>query len=175
VPSASLDDTRISIAPRSRDVVEAPDPCCQTERKLETTLHEPSREVAAHQDSSHRTGQQPSLEAARDIGWLITVLAASAALWGSWTLFPYDAVGMWAGYWVAGCATVAIPGAMWLRTSLPRSLGVTVTALSGGVLLLLGALRDYPTAIRTVMVAGGAGIILGAVLQAGRNEGVPPP
>ena len=166
---------RTSIGPRSRDVVEAPDPCSQTERKLETRLREPSREVAAHQDSSHRTGHQHFLQPARAIGWLITVLAASAALSGSWTLFPNDAVGMWAGYWVTGCATVAILGAMWLRTSLPRSLGVTVTALSGGVLLLLGGLRDHPTAISTVMVAGGAGIILGAVLQAGRNEGVPPP
>lgn len=105
------------------------------------------------------------LEPARDFGWLLTMLSAGCALWASWGLFPNDAVGMWAGYWISACTTIAILGAMWLRTTLPMAPAVAVTALAGGTLLLLGAVRDYPTSISATMIAGGAGIVLGAVMQ----------
>ena len=163
-----LDGRRAPIAPPSHGAVGATDPCSEGETKPKPG--EPRREVASPQESPRPIGQQYPLEPARDIGWLITVLAASSALLGSWTLFPNDAVGNGAGSWVSGSATVAILGAMWLRTSHSAPLGVAITALSGGVLLLLGAVRDYPTAVTTVMVTGGAGIVLGAVLQAGNRQ-----
>lgn len=117
-----------------------------------------------------RSPDQPApLEPARDLGTLIALLSATGALLGSWTLFPHDAVGMWAGYWVSGSATVAVLGCMWLRSTLPTAAGVAFTALSGGVLAFVGALGDRPAPITAVMVAGGAGITVGALLQAGRR------
>jgi hypothetical protein len=119
------------------------------------------------------SNQAAPLEPARDVGWLVTVASAAGALWASWGLFPNDEVGMSGGYWVSLCATLAILGAMWLRTSLPVAPAVTAIAGAGGVLLLLGAVRDQPTAIGVTMLAGGAGIVLGAALQTGsRRVGV---
>lgn len=113
----------------------------------------------------------PPLEQTRDIGWLITILGATGALLGSWTLFSPDGTdGMWAGYWVSTFATAALLGTAWLRTSLPTAPGVAITAGSGLVLALVGAVRDYPTNITVVMVAGGAVITLGAVLQSIRRS-----
>lgn len=112
----------------------------------------------------------PPLEPTRDLGWLVTVLGAVGALLGSWTLFsPDGSEGMWAGYWVSTFATTALLGTAWLRSSLPSAPGIAITAGSGLVLALVGAVRDYPTAITVVMVAGGAMITLGAVLQSVRR------
>ena len=119
---------------------------------------------------SSSTAQPVPLEPTRDTGWMIGVVSAIGALLGYWTLFPPDATGMWAGYWVSGLATTSVMGSMWLRTSLPTGAGVAITGLPGAVLIVLGTLRDYPTTISVVMVAGGAGILLGAVLQAGRRR-----
>ncbi len=70
------------------------------------------------------------LELTRDLGWLLTMLSALGALvGGSWLHFPQDSVGMWAGYWVTGCSTVAILGCIFLRTSQPTALGVAATAI----------------------------------------------
>jgi len=113
----------------------------------------------------------PPLEQTRDIGWLITVLGAVGALLGSWTLFSSDSPdGMWAGYWVSTFATTALLGTAWLRSTLPTVPGVVITAGSGLVLALVGAVRDYPTTITTVMVAGGAVITIGAVMQSVRRH-----
>lgn len=113
----------------------------------------------------------PPLEQTRDIGWLITILGAVGALLGSWTLFSADGTeGMWAGYWVSTFATSALLGTAWLRSTLPTLPGVVITAGSGLVLALVGAVRDYPTAITIVMVAGGAIITVGAVLQSVRRS-----
>ena len=111
------------------------------------------------------------LEMTRNVGWFLTVLSAVGALVASWALFPADAVGMWAGYWVSACSTIAILGAIWLRTYLSTALGVAITSVAGGVLLLLGALRDYPTTISVTLVLGGAGIVLGALMQVDRHGG----
>jgi hypothetical protein len=99
----------------------------------------------------------------------VTVTSAAVALSGSWALFPNDAAGMWAGYWVSTCATIAVLGAMWLRTSLPVAPAVAGIAMAGGVLLLLGAVRDQPTAVSVTMLAGGSGIVLGALMQSSRR------
>jgi hypothetical protein len=112
------------------------------------------------------------LELTRDLGWLLTMVSALGALvGGSWLHFPQDSVGMWAGYWVTGCSTVAILGCIFLRTSQPTALGVAATAIPGAVLLLLGGLRDYPTSITVTMIAGGAGIVIGALMQGTRGPG----
>jgi hypothetical protein len=58
-----------------------------------------------------------------------------------------------------------------LRTSRSTALGVAVTAMAGGVLLLVGVLRDYPTSISVTMIAGGAGIVIGALMQGVRHAG----
>ena len=63
------------------------------------------------------------------------------------------------------------PGVDFLRTSLPTALGVAVTAMAGGVLVLLGMLRDYPTSISVTMIVGGAGIVIGALMQGVRHAG----
>jgi hypothetical protein len=97
------------------------------------------------------------------------VSALGAMVGGSWLRFPQDSVGMWAGYWVTGCSIVAILGCIFLRTSQPMALGIAVTAGSGAVLLLLGAVRDYPTSISATMIAGGAGIVIGAFMQGVRS------
>lgn len=112
------------------------------------------------------------LELTRDLGWLLTMVSALGALvGGSWLRFPQDSVGMWASYWVTGCSTVAILGCIYLRTTLPTALGVPATAMAGGVLLLLGVLRDYPTSISVTMIVGGAGIVVGALMQGVRHTG----
>jgi FtsH-binding integral membrane protein len=112
------------------------------------------------------------LEVIRDLGWLLTMLSALGALvGGSWMHFPQDSVGMWASYWVTVCSTVAILGCIFLRTSMPTALGVAVTAMAGGVLFLVGVLRDYPTSISVTMIAGGAGIVIGALMQGVRRAG----
>ncbi|MFC4786392.1 hypothetical protein ACT8ZV_18090 [Nocardioides sp. MAHUQ-72] len=130
------------------------------ERRRDTTVATPQL----------TTAERPApLEQSRDFGWLITVLSAVGALVGSWALFPTDVVGMWAGYWVSVLATISLMGVMWLRSSLPTGPGVAITAVPGAGLVLLGALRDYPTTIAVVMVAGGVGILLGALLQARRH------
>lgn len=113
----------------------------------------------------------PPLEQTRDFGWLVTVLGAVGSLLGSWTLFSQDGTdGMWAGYWVSTFATAALLGTAWLRTTLPTVPGVVLTAGSGLVLALVGAVRDYPTEITVVMVTGGALITIGAVLQSVRRH-----
>ena len=85
------------------------------------------------------------LELTRDLGWLLAMVSALGALvGGSWLHFPQDSVGMWAGYWVTGCSTVAILGCIFLRTSQPMALGIAVTAVPGAVLLLLGAAARLP-------------------------------
>jgi hypothetical protein len=99
------------------------------------------------------------------------VSALGALVGGSWMRFPQDSVGMWASYWVTGCSTIAILGSIGLRTGLPTALGVAVTAMAGGVLFLLGVLRDYPTTISVTMTAGGAGIVIGALMQGVRHAG----
>ncbi|HET6918218.1 MAG TPA: hypothetical protein VFI46_02005 [Jiangellaceae bacterium] len=99
------------------------------------------------------------------------VSALGALVRGSWMRFPQDSVGMWASYWVTGCSTVAILGSIGLRTGLPTALGVAVTAMAGGVLFLLGVLRDYPTTISVTMIAGGAGMVIGALMQGVRHGG----
>ena len=135
-------------------------------------MRTPERRRDAVVETPRPSSAAPSapLEPARDTGWLIGVVSAVGALVGDWTLFPPDATGMWAGYWVSGLATTSVMGSMWLRTSLPTGAGVAITGVPGAVLVLLGTLRDYPTTISVVMVAGGAGILLGAVLQAGRRR-----
>jgi hypothetical protein len=113
-----------------------------------------------------------SLALTRDLGWLLTMLSALGALvGGSWLWFPQDSVGMWAGYWVSACSTIAIFGALSLRTSLPKALGLAAIVVAGGVLVLLGALRDYPTSISVTMILGGAGMVLGALMQVDRRRG----
>lgn len=107
----------------------------------------------------------------RNLGWYLAVASAVGALLSSWALFPMDSVGMWAGYWVSGCTTMAILGAMMLRTSLTKALGVAITAMPGGLLLLFGALRDYPTTIKVTLIVGGAGIVIGALTQIDRPGG----
>jgi hypothetical protein len=109
------------------------------------------------------------LQPARDIGWLLILLSAVLALWGSWVLFPDDAVGMGAGYWVSAVATVSLLGTMWLRSTLPVAPAALVVGVAGGGMALLGAVRDYPTPVAAVMVAGGMGIAVGSVLQTGRT------
>lgn len=109
------------------------------------------------------------LEMTRNLGWLLTIVGAVGALISSWALFPMDAEGMWAGYWVSACSTIAILGAMLLRSSVRTALGVAVAAIPGGVMLLLGALRDYTTTISVTMVVGGAAVVLGALMQADRH------
>ena len=110
------------------------------------------------------------LELTRDLGWLLAMVSALGAMvGGSWLRFPQDSVGMWAGYWVTGCSIVAILGCIFLRTSQPVALGIAVTAVPGAVLLLLGAVRDYPTSISATMIAGGAGIVIGAFMQGVRS------
>lgn len=113
----------------------------------------------------------PPLEQTRDVGWVVTILGCVGALLGSWTLFSTDdASGMWAGYWVTSFVTLALLGTAWLRSSLPVLPGVATVAGSGAVLILVGGLRDYPTDITTVMVAGGVVIAIGAFLQGARHR-----
>jgi hypothetical protein len=100
---------------------------------------------------------------------LLILLSAALALWGSWVLFPDDAVGMGAGYWVSAIATVSLLGAMWLRSTMRVAPAALVVGIAGGLMALLGAVRDYPTSVAAVMVAGGLGIVVGAVLQTGRT------
>ena len=139
----------------------------QPERTMRTPERRRDGMVEAREP---RTAEESlPLEPSRDIGWLIGVVSAAGALVGYWTLFPPDAVGMWAGYWASGMATTSLMGSMWLRTSLPTGAGVAITAVPGAVLILLGALRDYPATIGAVMVAGGAGILIGGLLQARRR------
>ena len=112
------------------------------------------------------------LELTRDLGWLLTMVSALGALvGGSWMRFPQDSVGMWASYWVTVCSTISILGCIFLRTSLPTALGVAATAIPGGVLLVVGVLRDYPTSISVTMIVGGAGIVIGALMQGVRHAG----
>jgi hypothetical protein len=118
---------------------------------------------------SQRPAAPGPLEMTRNLGWALTIVGAVGSLTASWALFPMDAEGMWAGYWVSGCSTTAILGAMLLRSSLPTALGVALTAIPGGVLLLFGALRDYTTTISVTMMVGGAAIVLGALMQADRH------
>jgi len=131
--------------------------------------------VPGHQASDRRPsepGAPAPLELTRDLGWLLTMSSALGALvGGSWLRFPQDSDGMWASYWVTVCATIAILGCIFLRTSLPTALGVAVTVLAGGVLLLAGALHDYPTSISVPMIVGGAGIVIGAFMQGVRRAG----
>ncbi|GAA2143996.1 hypothetical protein GCM10009844_17030 [Nocardioides koreensis] len=134
-------------------------------------MRAPERRREAVVDIPRPSPTAPSapLEPTRDVGWLIGVVSAVGALVAYWTLFPPDATGMWAGYWVSIMATTSLLGSMWLRTSLPTAPGVAITAVPGGILVLLGALRDYPATIGVVMVAGGAGILVGGLLQARRS------
>ncbi len=126
---------------------------------------------AVPQARSHVEPPLPPLEQTRDLGWLVTLLGALGALLGSWTLFSTDgSEGMWAGYWVSTFGTSALLGLAWLRTTLPTAPGVVLTAGSGLVLTLVGAVRDYPTTITVVMVAGGVLITIGAVLQSVRRR-----
>jgi hypothetical protein len=137
-----------------------------------TTVRAPERrrEASVEIPRPSPTAEAAPLEPTRDIGWLVSVVSAVGALVAYWTLFPPDATGMWAGYWVSIMATTSLMGSMWLRTSLPTASGVAITAAPGAVLVLLGVLRDYPATISVVMVAGGAGILLGGVLQAVRRR-----
>ena len=143
------------------------------------TRGETSRDVERvprHQALERPPTEQPDppapLELTRDLGWLLTMVSALGALvGGSWMRFPQDSVGMWASYWVTVCSTIAILGCIFLRTSLPTALGVAVTAMAGGVLLLAGVLHDYPTSISVPMIVGGAGIIIGALMQGDRHAG----
>jgi hypothetical protein len=43
--------------------------------------------------------------------------------------------------------------------------------MAGGVLLLAGVLHDYPTSISVTMIVGGAGIVIGALMQGVRRAG----
>jgi hypothetical protein len=97
--------------------------------------------------------------------------ALGAMVGGSWLHFPQDSVGMWASYWVTVCSTIAILGCIFLRTSMPTALGVAATAMAGGVLVLAGVLHDYPTSISVTMIVGGAGIVIGALMQGVRRAG----
>lgn len=114
--------------------------------------------------------QEPAeLEQARDLGWVLVVLSSTAALLASWTMFPKDAVGMSAGYWVSLLATIALVAVVWLRSSLPAGPAIGATLVAGLVMTLLGALMDYPTTIAVVMASGGVGIAIGALLQTSRR------
>ncbi|GAA4687856.1 hypothetical protein [Nocardioides nanhaiensis] len=114
--------------------------------------------------------QEPAeLEQARDLGWVLVVLSATSALLASWMMFPKDAVGMSAGYWVSLLATIALVAVVWLRSTLPAAPAIGVTLLAGLGMTLLGVLMDYPTTVAAVMAAGGVGIALGALMQTSRR------
>lgn len=119
--------------------------------------------------SRHHESVPAPLEPTRDIGWLVMLVSAVLALWASWMLFPKDAVGMWAGYWVSAASTIALLASMWLRSALPSAPAICGAAIVGGVVALLGVLRDYPPTISITMAAGGLGIALGAVMQTVRH------
>lgn len=109
------------------------------------------------------------LEQARDLGWVLVLLSAVSALLGSWMMFPKDAVGMSAGYWVSLLATIALVAAVWLRSTLAAAPAIGVTLLAGLAMTLLGVLMDYPTTVAAVMASGGVGIALGALMQTSRR------
>jgi len=108
---------------------------------------------------------RPLTETARDIGWLILVIGSTGTLLVSWIMFPLSVEGMWAGYWVSATITTALLAAIWLRSS-PTPAVIAATVVSGLILILLGALRDYTPVISTTMVTGGAFIVVGALMQA---------
>lgn len=130
-------------------------------RRPETTPGVPGPQQTARQVS-----EEP-LEQGRDLGGLIVLVGALGGLVLGWTLFSNDeANGMWAGYWNSLFCTVALLGYAYLRSSLPAAPGVAITALCGLGLILTGALHDYDTTIKVIMISGGVLIGIGAASQA---------
>lgn len=122
--------------------------------------------VPGPQQTARQVADEP-LEQGKDIGWLIVVVGAVGSLVLGWTLFSNDeANGMWAGYWNTLFCTIALLGASWLRSTLPAAPGVAITALCGLGMILTGALHDYDTTIKVIMIGGGVLMGIGAASQA---------
>jgi hypothetical protein len=99
-------------------------------------------------------------------GWMLCLAAGIGLMLSTWTLYPLDAPGMWAGYYDGIIATVAIIAAMALTTRLPEAPSLVVLGLCGVALVLLALFLDNPHVVTVSELAAGIVMLLGTALQA---------
>lgn len=122
------------------------------------------------QPTDHIVEAPVVLHQTSDAGWGLVLGSGAAVLGFSWTLFPLDNGGMWAGYWCSLLGTIVLMAGLGLRTSLPRLPLLATAGGSGALLILVPLLRDWGTFATTTMVIGGAVVILGAGLAGARGR-----
>lgn len=110
------------------------------------------------------------LHTTSDAGWGLLVGAGSIVLGFSWTLFPLDNPGMWAGYWCSLLGMFVLLAGLGLRTRMGRLPLLATAGGSGALLVIIPLLRDWGTWATTTMVIGGAIVILGTVLAGARGS-----
>lgn len=98
------------------------------------------------------------------LGLVLIVLASVGIIIATWTLYPIDATGMWAGYRDGFMATIALACAMALPTTLPAKPFLGVIALCGALMVFLAVFLDDPTTIFVTELVGGGVLIAGALL-----------
>jgi hypothetical protein len=100
-------------------------------------------------------------------GWLLILAAGIGLLLATWTLYPIDYDGMWAGYRDELIGTVVLICAMWLNTSLPKGPALGLVALGGILAVLFAVFLDNPTRVFVCELVAGVAMLVGAALYAG--------
>jgi hypothetical protein len=99
-------------------------------------------------------------------GWLLVLTAGIGLVLATWTIYPIDYDGMWAGYRDGIIGTVAIIAAMSLRTSLPAVPALVVIGVCGVAAVLFAIFLDNPTEVFVSELVAGILMIVGAAFQA---------
>jgi hypothetical protein len=101
------------------------------------------------------------------LGWVLVLAAGIGLMLASWTIYPTDYDGMWAGYRDGLIATVAVIAALALRSSLAGRVSLAVLALCGLLLVLFAVFLDNTHVVFVSELAAGIVLLVGTALQAG--------
>lgn len=99
-------------------------------------------------------------------GWILALVAGLGLVLATWTLYPIDYDGMWAGYRDGIIGTLVILAAMWLRSSLPAPPALGLLGLCGVAAVLFALFLDNPTEVFVAELGAGILILLGVACQA---------
>lgn len=130
---------------------------------VQRTSHVPTTSAAP---SATATAPVEPVHVVAPFGWVLAIAGAVGILLATWLVYPLDDDGMWAGYRGSALGTVALIGAMWLRSSLPAKPAIGLIGLSGVLLVLFGAFLDNPHRVLVSELSAGAVLLLAAGLLA---------
>jgi len=100
------------------------------------------------------------------LGWFLCMAAGAGLLLASWTLYPPDYDGMWAGYRDGLVGLIVLMVVMGLNTTLPRTPQLGLLGLCGALLVLFAVFIDQGQIVFVTELVAGVVLLVGTALQA---------